>query len=761
MRLVLLMLLLVACGQEERSNTKFITYRHKGVIDKALNHRFFLISKVHRQELNIGYGFAANEDCQWDSFTGIEEGIRADMTDMLNLWLEPLRKSDVMRQPLVDEFIFTRFQAAKVRRGGWENKLVGENTDRIQGNLDLHVIFYCREGSGSYVLHNGIPSLHLRRASGKYPSTRTPYDLSVFLHELGHTFGLMDTYAYFGLVNTGSYEETIGKQPLSIMSSNTLTNDDGDLILGVDDKKGMIWLYSYYYAPGNLPTNNCYFPNYELETYKNVDNGIISGSGCIPKNPLIFQFKQGHVDMIISAIKSQTININEKESSGQRLSAVHYAAMFGNAKVIRAMLVHEDLNINVQATDGMTALHYAVQSGNSGAVAALLASPSIDVGIADKRKFTPLHVAVQYGQIESVRHLLDHSDVDIKIEDKWHLTPQQRAHNRINHWQLEKQKLLKNSASQSDIDQAQQMIDNMQAIINLLVAFDAGSIEENTQVTSAEPPPREPSQLMMVNVLQGLKRGDDAGIIARAIRNEHATHINAHDNASGNSALHYAVRRGYTTVVDALMNRTDFLLKNLPNKKGNTALHIAAINNRVKIARLLLQDTHLAITIRNLDQRTPLHLAARYGSVGVIKALMFATRTRLNLRDKYGDTALHKATLHGHLEAVRELLKNRNTKVNLRNNHGYTSMHLAAKRGHAEIARALLRRRGLKTNIRNKYKSTALHYAARFGHTEIVQLLLSRKGTKINLLDNQRRTPRNWARRNGHDEIVRLLDAHN
>ena len=99
------------------------------------------------------------------------------------------------------------------------------------------------------------------------------------VHEMGHVFGLQDTYLLQrdkgkGL-DTGGLDRTRGAQPASVMSVNTpfLTPEQGRadaelhglFPLGVDDINGIVWLYKHIYE--GQPVKDCFFPNTSLRTF--------------------------------------------------------------------------------------------------------------------------------------------------------------------------------------------------------------------------------------------------------------------------------------------------------------------------------------------------------------------------------------------------------------------------------------------------------------------------------------------------------------
>ncbi len=109
------------------------------------------------------------------------------------------------------------------------------------------------------------------------------------MHEMGHTFGLADTYVRGnkkGIYDsTGGLDKTAGTQPASIMASlfvesielGIIPKDDWDDLkyISQDDANGIVWLYKYYHE--NQPLEDCYFPDYTFQE---------NPRGCVPISPL-------------------------------------------------------------------------------------------------------------------------------------------------------------------------------------------------------------------------------------------------------------------------------------------------------------------------------------------------------------------------------------------------------------------------------------------------------------------------------------------
>ena len=366
----------------------FLTYDHhvtKPHLKRKANN---LIRRVHKAEWVIGYRYMDNcPPKSRNNGQAIEEAI----TTSLRAWLKPVRELNTGK-PVVDEFRYV-------------HKL---EIDKDDFKLyDLRIYFYCDLGKS----HAGVladedrpPALLMRR--GTFVNDQFAY---VLLHEIGHAFGLLDTYVRPELtleelrVSRGGIDRTIGHQPGSVMSGHNVPRPLPTRI-SQDDANGIIWLYKFYHE--NLPLEDCVFPDYELEK---------SPDGCRPKSPLIFEIKHGREDLAIRVINDdENTDINAKDGDG--MTALQYAIIKGYPELIAKLLAHQDIEVNIKDGNGLTALHHAVLQRSESAVKGLLAHEGIDANIKDGNGLTALHHAVK-GYPTLVVRLLWHEAIDVNITD--------------------------------------------------------------------------------------------------------------------------------------------------------------------------------------------------------------------------------------------------------------------------------------------------------------------------------------------------------
>ena len=347
-----------------------------------------LIRRVHKAEWVIGYVYTDNcPPKSRNNGAAIEEAI----TTSLRAWLQPVREMNTGK-PVVDDFRYVE----KLEIAEAEFKL-----------YDLRIAFFCDlDTSHASVLADEAhpPALLMHR--GTVVTDRFAFSL---LHEIGHAFGLLDTYIRPHLtleelrVSRGGIERTIGHQPASVMSALNIPHPWPTRI-SQDDANGIVWLYRFYHE--NLALEDCIFSDYELEK---------SPDGCRPKYPLIFEIKHGDENLALRVInEDENTDVNAKDGDG--MTALQYAVIKGYPELVAKLLAFENIEVNSQDNGGLTALHYAVMQGNRQAVKGLLAHEGIDVNIKDGQGLTALHHAVK-GYPTLVVRLLWHEAIDVNITD--------------------------------------------------------------------------------------------------------------------------------------------------------------------------------------------------------------------------------------------------------------------------------------------------------------------------------------------------------
>ena len=364
----------------------FMAFDHQRLLSEHLKRNLNnLIRRVHKEQWVIGYRYADN--CPPEARNN-GQAIEEAITTSLQAWLKPVRDLNTGK-PVVADFRYVPH-------------LVFPLTDAERKSYDLLISFFCDlDKSHALVVADEAKAPYIKLHRG--PRVTDQF-ASVLLHEIGHCFGLLDTYLRnIGeefRVSRGGLSLTIGHQPSSVMS-NLNYPKPAPTRISQDDANGIVWLYKFYHE--NLPLEDCIFPDYELEK---------SPDGCRPKYPLIFEIKHGNERLTLFV---ENTDVNAKDGDG--MTALQHAIIKEYPQLLDKLLAHQDIEVNSQDGGGLTALHHAVMQGNQQAVAALLAHEGIDVDIKDGSGLTALHHAVLEKNQHAVNALLAHEGIDANIKD--------------------------------------------------------------------------------------------------------------------------------------------------------------------------------------------------------------------------------------------------------------------------------------------------------------------------------------------------------
>ena len=366
-----------------------------------------LMHRVHDAHWKINYGFSEKCNHEYHTNPSSELAILERMMEIaLRTWLQPLREMET-KQPIVDSFSFKLTELET-----WE-ELTTEGVDLVD------IQFNCSD-------HPFVSYARLKKDRRAAVMIGLSYTSSVgtigdrfmwtLVHEMGHAFGLADTYNKDDRVRG----LTVGMQPPSLMAFSYDHLDDVRVPTGLDrdtiaafakkcltedDTNGIVWLYRVFYE--NQPITDCSFSDYTFEE----DTG-----GFRPKAPLFFGIEQGsqrYLSQIIEDNPNMDINVRD----GSDRTVLDYAVINEYPDVLCKLLSCPDIKVNAKNNAGQTPLHLAVSNDYLVGVETLLKHTDLNVNAADKQGRTPLHRAAQAGAVASVRALLQHPEIMINAED--------------------------------------------------------------------------------------------------------------------------------------------------------------------------------------------------------------------------------------------------------------------------------------------------------------------------------------------------------
>ena len=368
MYFLLILLLISGCKTVKpvASEPEFMTYVQDNphlwdAMDKyGLNERM-LVKKVHYRSWNIEYAFAPS--CSKRKQKKYRPKVVEAINRAVNLWLEPIRVMqkaikdgrfnsdpviDSSKQPLALVSLLNIQERAKVFSS--KNPFQEAYTTYDPKTLDLKkllnlpelsVVFNCRKGRAFMRRYHNSINIYPTILKTNIPGTK--FSFEALLHEVGHTFGLADTYVdsknkhRAHMVSTGIHPRTVGHQPISVMGPTRYLsfNSYQEVKPTVDDRNGIFWLYAHMYM-NELELDGCP-PHYQPETFARDEKGKSPTIACRSSRPFLFAMSSRNYStakfMLNNIKESKSIDINAR-SHEQGYTALHYAVLFAPIKLI-------------------------------------------------------------------------------------------------------------------------------------------------------------------------------------------------------------------------------------------------------------------------------------------------------------------------------------------------------------------------------------------------------------------------------------------
>uniref|UniRef100_A0A8C6V5H5 E3 ubiquitin-protein ligase MIB1 n=1 Tax=Neogobius melanostomus TaxID=47308 RepID=A0A8C6V5H5_9GOBI len=295
----------------------------------------------------------------------------------------------------------------------------------------------------------------------------------------------------------------------------------------------------------------------------------------------------------------------ETQESGDINEELVKAAANGDLAKVEDILKRPDVDVNGQCA-GHTAMQAASQNGHVD-VLKLLLKHSVDLEAEDKDGDRAVHHAA-FGDEGSVIEVLQRGGADLNARNKRRQTP---LHIAVNKGHLQVVKTLLDFGCHPSLQDS----------------------EGDTPLHDAISKKRDD----MLSVL--LEAGADVTIT----------------NNNGFNALHHAALRGNPSAMRVLLSKLPRpWIVDEKKDDGYTALHLAALNNHVEVAELLVHQGSASLDIQNVNQQTALHLAVERQHTQIVRLLVRA-EAKLDVQDKDGDTPLHEALRHHTLSQLRQL----------------------------------------------------------------------------------------------------------
>ena len=508
----------------------------------------------------------------------------------------------------------------------------------------------------------------------------------------------------------------------------------------------------------------------EILLHSNADTSVLCHRGSTALHRAAFI---GRPRIVKQILKYSQISINTLSRQRLNRTALTLAIVKGHMNVVKALLTHKSIDVNLESRGGQTALSLAATVGHLDIVNLLLECKA-QMDHQDTYGYTALSQAGEHGHVEIVKCLMDHG-ANPNLRDTYGGTALLRA-----------------------VDQGKPVV--FRTLISRGAEYTFRDFRGRTVLHGAAINNRH-------NMLRMLLE-----------KKHHLLEVDVRGDA-GETPLHDAARCGRIKCVEVLLAfgaRTDIM-----DNEKRTPVSLAMMENQLGVLEMLkgaresvsetgdqkasktctsdpkelLAARARPHSIHNEPLETytrPFYRAVQHDDAATLEAMLPASpqeRARfLDADDSTtGASALHMAVRRGDLDIVEMLLK-AGANPNSTDHYGYAPLHPAARQNRVDILQSLvnhgadldisnaIERTPLKVAVVNKSKEAALvlvergavvggdsphlqmllRWAAELGNLQVVRRLVP-LGPAFMLKGRDGRNAFEVARDEGHEEIAAFL----
>ena len=127
--------------------------------------------------------------------------------------------------------------------------------------------------------------------------------------------------------------------------------------------------------------------------------------------------QENQKEELIKAL-SEGADVNQKDKSVNTIqTALHFSCYKSNIDILKTLLEHRYINVNLEDKTGWSAIHVACNFGAYKSVLEMLKDPRVDVNIVDPIGWSALICASYSGEAEVVKLLISFGrNVDVEIK---------------------------------------------------------------------------------------------------------------------------------------------------------------------------------------------------------------------------------------------------------------------------------------------------------------------------------------------------------
>lgn len=389
-----------------------------------------------------------------------------------------------------------------------------------------------------------------------------------------------------------------------------------------------------------------------IEYLMNFEDVDFNHRDCEGSTPLFNAARFNQLKVLIFLLKMRKVDVNSKCGKNE-LRPLHIAADRDNIESIELLFSRRDLDVNAKDKNGRTALHVATEMQHSKAILALLNHPCILPNEVDNKDRSAFSIALSLHNFGLITMFVSDPDINLDVE------------------RLKDSDLLQNFASKG----------NIEAVLGLVQrGFEPDRTDQlgRTALTIA----LGNGDVEMVRFLLGTRQID----INRMYKNSE-------------TLLHLATLNKKAAKCLRLIMLYPGINLNATDKKGNTALHLAACTQTINAVDILLSDPQVEKNHVNDEGLTPLHLAVLTGDVNVVELFLDSSEVDLTILTPKGNNVLTLSMIENKYDIISMLIDRPEIDVNTFFKGKGTILGAAVNDGQIELVQKLLNNE--KTRINN------------------------------------------------------------
>ena len=122
---------------------------------------------------------------------------------------------------------------------------------------------------------------------------------------------------------------------------------------------------------------------------------------------LCFAASVNDIAGMLSLLRSTPgLDVNSPNEAKGCWTALHLASYTGHVEIVKVLLAHPRINVNLKDVDGCTSIFLACSSAHVSVVRLLLKDPRVDATLMTNNDTTPLWDSSFYGELEVVEWLI-------------------------------------------------------------------------------------------------------------------------------------------------------------------------------------------------------------------------------------------------------------------------------------------------------------------------------------------------------------------